>query len=324
VSDVNKKVDPVPVSVQTIIRNAVQGQANFATSSNIWLTATVEAQMCNCYALTHEPSVDSGMNNLISNAIRYTLKGGITVGVEVDAAGHGNGVRIIVTDTGSGIPLSRQKGLLEATVGATAQGAGIGLFTANQSIQRHANGRLELRGSEVGVGTVWCIHLLKAACHDKQEPASKNAKLTTGKADLKALFPGGLVLVDDDPLARIATRGALVARYGVAVRVYSSGQDFLDGIFDAYAPAGEACAAIPQQQHQPRCLILMDHLMPLMDGEQAVGLVPAGHPHVIAMMSGTVFTVADRARIRTKGVTAFFEKPLEWNTFDALVQDISH
>jgi signal transduction histidine kinase len=35
VSDVNKKVDPVPVSVQSIIRNAVQGQANFATSSNI-------------------------------------------------------------------------------------------------------------------------------------------------------------------------------------------------------------------------------------------------------------------------------------------------
>jgi DNA-binding NtrC family response regulator len=66
----------------------------------------------------------------------------------------------------------------------------------------------------------------------------------------------------------------------------------------------------------------MDHLMPIMDGEQAVGLVPAGHPHAIAMMSGTMFTAADRARIRAKGVAAFFEKPLDWQVLDATVQDI--
>jgi CheY-like chemotaxis protein len=276
--------------------------------------------------------------------MRYTSKGGITVGVEVDDAGHGNGVRIIVTDTGSGIPLSMQKGLLEATVGATAQGAGIGLFTSNQTIKRLANGRLELRSSEVGVGTVWCIHLVQAPCmpvglkdHDevgssashngpvRPEPASKRAKTVSmgGKADLKTLFPGGVVLVDDDALARLATRGALAARYEVAVKVYSSGRDFLDGMFIASAPADGAGAAILQQQRQPRCLILMDHLMPLMDGEQAVGLVPAGHPHAIAMMSGTIFTTADRARIRGKGVAAFFEKPLEWQVFDATVQDIA-
>jgi CheY-like chemotaxis protein len=66
----------------------------------------------------------------------------------------------------------------------------------------------------------------------------------------------------------------------------------------------------------------MDHLMPDMDGEQVLERIPARHPHVIVMLSGTLFKAEDRERIRGKGVSAFFEKPLDWQGFDAALIDL--
>ena len=263
-SNVNKKVELVPISVRKIICNAVQGSTDYAAVNGVSLTATAEVQACNHYALTHEASVNSGLNNLIANAVRFTPKGGrITVGVEADDGPEGTAMRIIVTDTGCGIPENVQSKLLEVTAGATAQGAGIGLFTANQCIRRLANGFLKLRSSVLDEGTAWTINLVKAMPGPEEEeeeepgggePASKRARIA-GKADLTALFPGGVVIVDDDRVARIATKGALAARYGVAVRAYPSAQEFLDNMFrPPLAAAAGAGAAVTHDQ--PRCLIL--------------------------------------------------------------------
>ena len=68
----------------------------------------------------------------------------------------------------------------------------------------------------------------------------------------------------------------------------------------------------------------MDHLMPVMDGEEVLEHIPAGHPHIIAMMSGTLFTAQDHERILAKGVSAFFEKPLEWRIFDDVLNEIAN
>ena len=110
------------------------------------------------------------MNNLIANAVRFTPKGGrITVGVEADDGPEGTAMRIIVTDTGCGIPENVQSKLLEVTAGATAQGAGIGLFTANQCIRGLANGHLKLRSSVLDEGTAWTINLVKATPGPEEE-----------------------------------------------------------------------------------------------------------------------------------------------------------
>jgi CheY-like chemotaxis protein len=211
----------------------------------------------------------------------------------------------------------------------TAQGAGIGLFTANQNIKRYANGYLKLCSSVVNVGTTWSINLIKSVPPSPKlkptpqtsgaEPAFKRAKIQ-GKADIRALFPGGIVLVDDDLVARTATKGALAVRYGVTVVAYKSASEFLDSMFSPTEAADGADAAGVSNQH--RCLILLDHLMPEMDGEQALGHLPVEHPHTIVMMSGTHFTEGDCERIRSKGVATFFEKPLNWQVFDVAVSEL--
>jgi CheY-like chemotaxis protein len=130
------------------------------------------------------------------------------------------------------------------------------------------------------------------------------------------------VVVDDDNVARTATKGALQKRYGVEVQAFSSGQGFLDSRFPlAGGGANRTGAGVAGMSLPPRCLILLDHLMPDMDGEQVLAHIPAGHPHVIAMVSGTLFTAEDHERISGKGVATFFEKPLDWQGFDAAVSE---
>ena len=270
---------------------------------------------------SNHAAISSALNNLISNSVRYTPRGGsISVGLEVGA----EQVTVVVHDTGYGIPEAVTTALLEANMGASAQGAGIGLYVANQTLKRLANGVLLLRSSSVATGTVWVIALARSAAVTEEElqqqagPSQKRQKtsFTLGagqsiKADLASVFPGGVILVDDDEMARRATEGAMASRYNVPVQGHASAQEFLDRTF----PAG--AVGHPSR----RCLILIDHLMPVADGEMVLDHIPCGHHHCLAMMSGSRFSDQDRQRIHASGIQMCFEKPLDWELFDDFLRE---
>ena len=84
------------------------------------------------------------LNNLVSNALRHTHRGGVVVG----ARRHREGIRIDVWDTGVGIPPQHQTRVFEAfyrieTCEPTARGCGLGLGLA--TVQRLA----DLQGATV-------------------------------------------------------------------------------------------------------------------------------------------------------------------------------
>jgi len=114
------------------------------------------------------PKVDSGadlleqvMDNLVSNAIKYTPEGGE---VEVTFSRRGpDEVRIMVRDTGIGIPAADQGKLFREFYRASnakklsAAGTGLGLTLVKQTVERH-NGRLHLASQE-GQGTTVVVDL---------------------------------------------------------------------------------------------------------------------------------------------------------------------
>ncbi len=114
------------------------------------------------------PSVDSGadllqqvMDNLVSNAIKYTPAGGQ---VEVSFARTGpNEIQIMVEDSGIGIPPEEQRKLFGEFFRAsnakklTSDGTGLGLALVNQTVERH-RGRIHL-ASEEGQGTTVVVYL---------------------------------------------------------------------------------------------------------------------------------------------------------------------
>ncbi len=97
------------------------------------------------------------VQNLVSNAIRYTPTGG---SIAIRSGLEDNGLVISVKDTGPGIPEDEQKKIFEAfTRGSTArrfqQGMGLGLTIARDIVEAHG-GQIELH-STPGHGSEFVI-----------------------------------------------------------------------------------------------------------------------------------------------------------------------
>ena len=163
------------------------------------------------------------VQNFLSNAIRYTDKGGIIVGVRR----RGSMARIDVIDTGAGIPPEKRQLIFrEFERLSTAQEGGIGLGLAIvERTARLLNARISLRSTH-GRGSRFSISLPVAAIAVEPAPAR-----------LAAIGPMpermDLLIVDDDP-ANCEALAAYLTGLGHHVRVATSAADAMvhGGAFD--------------------------------------------------------------------------------------------
>lgn len=100
--------------------------------------------------------------NLVGNAIKFTQKGSVTVGIQQEDKST---VRVFVTDTGSGIPVDKQSLLFQKFQQAgniltpeVSQGSGLGLYICKLLIQG-MGGIIGLEKSEVGRGSTFSFTL---------------------------------------------------------------------------------------------------------------------------------------------------------------------
>lgn len=118
------------------------------------------------------PSIESDMTrirqilgNLISNAVKYTRQGGVTVGVKIrsggSAPGPGRWAAVEVSDTGPGIPEAQRQLLFQEfrrlETAAGEKGAGVGL-AISERIARALGGEITVE-SEVGRGSTFTLWL---------------------------------------------------------------------------------------------------------------------------------------------------------------------
>jgi signal transduction histidine kinase len=121
------------------------------------LTMTTEMSEDACITSSDPGRVRQVLGNLISNAVKYTVKGGITVRVLRPSVGH---VAVEVADTGNGIPTDKQRYVFEEFVRLdphSAPGAGIGLAMSRR-ITDALGGSITLQ-SEEGVGSTFTLWL---------------------------------------------------------------------------------------------------------------------------------------------------------------------
>lgn len=136
------------------------------------------------------------LQNFLANAVRYTVRGRVLLGVRRSAGG----LRIEVHDTGPGIALADQALIFEEFRrgdGAGGQGLGLGLSIAER-IARLLGSRVEL-SSRPGTGTVFSIGLTAV-----RPPSQSIAPaMRTGLAGAHVL------VLDNDPMALAALSGLL-------------------------------------------------------------------------------------------------------------------
>jgi signal transduction histidine kinase len=105
-----------------------------------------------------EGRIGQAVDNLISNAIKFTPEGG---SVTVRSAARNGEAVIEVADTGVGIPAAEQDRLFErffrASTGSKVEGVGLGLAITLAIVEGHG-GSIELE-SEPGQGSTFRLHL---------------------------------------------------------------------------------------------------------------------------------------------------------------------
>jgi signal transduction histidine kinase len=112
-----------------------------ADAKGVRLSAEISLQELS--VLVDRERVGHVFSNLISNAVRYTAKGGsVTLGAEaLDGS-----VRFTVADTGTGIPKEYQERIFEKffqVPDSGPKGTGLGLYIAKEIVRAH--------GGEIGV-----------------------------------------------------------------------------------------------------------------------------------------------------------------------------
>ncbi|HET7600986.1 MAG TPA: response regulator, partial [Gemmatimonadales bacterium] len=218
--------------------------------------------------------------NLLSNAFKFTFVGGIRVALE-PAEGA---VRLVVADTGTGIPAAELPNVFKRfhrvrdARARTHEGTGIGLALVQELVKLHG-GRTEV-ASELGRGTRFTVTLPTGTAHlpDSQivEETATAAGLGAAPFVEEALrwLPGGEAA--DEGLASApggaaspsvaSTRGArvLLADDNADMREYVA--RLLRGAGWSVETAADGAAALASAAERRPDLVLTDVMMPGLDG----------------------------------------------------------
>ncbi len=244
------------------------------------------------------------MVNLASNAIKYTNVGSvdITVGVE-ESNSDGIRLKYSVTDTGMGIK-EEDMGKLFQTFSQVdtkknhhKEGSGLGLAICKQLVDL-MGGDIQVE-SEYGEGSTFSFEIPQKVV--RSTPAGRlDDFVYNGKNGGKILFqaPRAKILLVDDNLINREVAKALFAPIGMQID-----------------EAGDGEEAVQKTKEEVYDLILMDHFMPVMDGEEATRQIrnlednPNQKTPIIALTADAVSGVKDK--LLASGMNDFISKPID-------------
>ncbi|RWB55012.1 hybrid sensor histidine kinase/response regulator [Mesorhizobium sp.] len=169
------------------------------------------------------------LQNILSNALRYTRSGGVLVGTRH----RGDTIRIDVADTGCGIPDDQREAVFEefhrgiSTLADGGLTGGLGLGLAIVRRMAAALGHPVTFSSKVGRGTIFHIDVPIGMA--PAEPASTAADMDRPRG--YGLFGTRVLLVENDTDV-LSAMTSLLERWQCLVRAATSTDDALDLIGD--------------------------------------------------------------------------------------------
>jgi signal transduction histidine kinase/ActR/RegA family two-component response regulator len=277
------QVNPRPTDLATLTRDVAS--AFHSTIERGGLAYEVDCPSLPSPVLVDRDMWETIVLNLLSNAFKFTLAG--TIRVELRQVGQD--VRLVVRDTGVGIPASDVPHVFERfrTVpganGRTQEGSGIGLALVQELVQLH-RGHVTVE-SRLGQGTVFTVSLPadRGPTIDRQEGAGGHAGAAMSEAYVvealrwlagPADAAGGGAAVErqrvDSPAATPAARAAhvLLADDNADMREYITRLLAHRWTVQAVADGAQALAAVRQRRPD---LVVTDVMMPNVGGFELLG-----------------------------------------------------
>ena len=263
------------------------------------------------------------LNNLLSNAFKYTREGHVKWSI---TGKHGGGqffLVFIVSDTGTGIREENQTLLFEeysqidAKANRTIEGTGLGLALVKK-MATMMNGSVSVE-SKFGKGSTFTLQIQQQPLTDEvlgpevafnlthmqfsQSKLARNARLTRLK------LPYARVLIVDDVATNLDVARGMLKPYEMQVDSVMSGQAAVDAIREA------------QVRYNA---VFMDHMMPGMDGIEAthkireIGTEYAKTVPIIALTANAI--VGNEEMFLSRGFQAFLSKPIDIMRLDVEIR----
>lgn len=247
------ELNPVAVDLRNLINHNFKQFERQASSKNISLTVAVPSTLKH-HVIVDDIRLTQILNNLLSNALKFTLKGGIQLVLkELDRHDEKVALEFSVIDTGKGIHPDKVDLVQEAFIQENSSisrefgGTGLGLSIVN-SLLRLMDSHLSIE-SILGKGSQFSfvLHLPLGRATDLEIKASEPS--VQEKLSLHILYV-------EDTIPNQFLMRQMVKPWGVKLAVVSSANEALE------------------ISHQDRFdLILMDIQMPIIDGIQAFGMI---------------------------------------------------
>lgn len=209
----------------------------------------------------------------------------------------GRYLRICVTDTGSGMTKEVQRKLFEPffTTKEKGKGTGLGLSSVYGTVKNH-NGAIHVY-SELGEGSIFRMYL----------PVSQKETVPVkGEVSVVSRGSARILLVDDEPVLR------------------ELGCDMLQGLGYQIETCEDGQTAVDYYREHWRQidLVILDMMMPRLDGHQAFKIMHDINPDIRAILSSGYSINGKAQSIMDEGVKAFVNKPFSRKDLAGAVEEV--
>lgn len=243
------------------------------------------------------------LSNLVSNAIKYTDEGEVTVNVVNEGYDENDNliVKFLVTDTGIGISERDQPQIFESLGSSVFKqtdklsGVGLGLVVSAKIIKL-IGGEMGLESKPEQGSTFWFTWLLRDMT--SSHGVSPNG-VQRDQQEINFVLQGAKILLAEDEKISATVTQAFLEQMGVEVTVVSNGKAAVEMV-----KKGEKCN-----------ILLMDVEMPVVDGLEATQSIRSfekkqgGHLPIIALTAHALH--GDKERCLQAGMNDYLTKPLD-------------
>jgi signal transduction histidine kinase/CheY-like chemotaxis protein len=262
------------------------------------------------------------LNNLLSNAFKYTEEGEVRLSVGWERKEDTALLGFTVGDTGRGIKkedfekLFSEYTQFETAANRRIEGTGLGLSIA-KGLAEKMGGNIAVE-SEYGKGSIFRV-ILPQGIVDTTPVGREAAEdlrnfRSTGDRDrgisfVRSSMPYGKALVVDDMQTNLDVMTGLLMPYGLRVDTVLSGREAVERI---------------KAEDIRYDLVFMDHMMPEMDGVEAVQIIRneigSDYARAVPIIALTANAIAgNRELFLEKGFDDFISKPVDIKQLDLVL-----
>jgi len=265
------------------------------------------------------------LNNLLSNAFKYTKEGEVELSVYSEPAdgSEASDENVIIVfkirDTGQGLSQEHVSRLFEdymrfnRDLNRSITGTGLGLSITKRLLNL-MKGEITVE-SQLNKGSVFTVRLPQrrysdAVCGtdviEKLRDFRFNSDAIAKKTKIiREYMPYGHVMIVDDVKSNLFVARGLLTPYGLQIDAIDNGTDAVEKI----------------RNGNVYDIIFMDHMMPIMDGVEAVKLI-RGMGYDKPIVALTANAIAGQAQMFLEnGFDAFISKPIDSRKLNAILKD---